>query len=90
MVYDIGIGQCLTPILKLTPITVHRHSIKNDDGGDDDVDVDDDVDGSGDGGDDIVVLPVQRLVVELHSLIPVVVNFELVIAIEAEQRHIAH
>lgn len=55
---------------------------------------DDDDDGYGDGDDggvhNIEVWPVQRLVVELHSLATVVVNYELGTVIEVEQRHIAY
>lgn len=92
----VGTGQCLTPILTLTPITGHRYSISNDCGGgdsDDDDDVGDDVDDNGRSVDDTEVLPVQRqqlVNVELHSLATFVMNSEFDTAIEVEQRHTAN
>lgn len=86
----VGTGQRLTPILKLTPITGHRYNINDDDADADDDDVGDDEDDNGRSVDDTEVLPVQRLLAELHSLATIVVNSEFDTAIEVEQRHTAH
>lgn len=80
----------MTPIQKLSSITGHRYGVNDGDDGDDDDDSGDGGDDGDDGAQNIVVLPVQRLVVELHSLATVVVNFALETEIEVEQRHIAH
>lgn len=84
----VGTGQWLAPIPKLTSITGHRYSINDDDDSGDGDDVDDDKD-TNYSVDDIEALPVQRLLVMLHSLATIAVNFEFDAAIEVEQRYTA-